>query len=96
MKDGILWHPKAWNEYSKWIVDRNIVIAKKIVELTKDISKNGLLNGLGKPERLKHYKKAIYSRRITDEHRLVYDVFDDTVRVLSYEEHYKDKNFDEY
>ena len=31
-----------------------------------------------------------------DEHRLVYDVFDDTVRVLSYEEHYKDKNFDEY
>ena len=72
MKDGILWHPKAWDEYSKWIVDRNITIAKKIVELTKDISKNGLLNGLGKPERLKYYKKAIYSRRITDEHRLVY------------------------
>ena len=39
MKDGILWHPKAWDEYSKWIVDRNITIAKKIVELTKDISK---------------------------------------------------------
>lgn len=78
------------------IVDRNIAIAKKIVELTKDISKNGLLNGLGKPERLRHYKKAIYSRRITDEHRLVYDVFDDTVRVLSCEGHYKDKNFDEY
>ena len=56
MKDGILWHPKAWDEYSKWIVDRNIAIAKKIVELTKDISKNGLLNGLGKPERLKYYK----------------------------------------
>ena len=76
--------------------NRNITIAKKIVELTKDISKNGLLNGLGKPERLRHYKKAIYSRRITDEHRLVYDVFDDTVRVLSCEGHYKDKNFDEY
>ena len=76
--------------------NRNITIAKKIVELTKDISKNGLLNGLGKPERLKYYKKAIYSRRITDEHRLVYDVLDDTVRVLSCEGHYKDKNFDEY
>ena len=60
MKDGILWHPKAWDEYSKWIVDRNIAIAKKIIELTKDISKNGLLNGLGKPERLKYYQKAIY------------------------------------
>ena len=31
-----------------------------------------------------------------NEHRLVYDVFDDTVRVLSCEGHYKDKNFGEY
>ena len=31
-----------------------------------------------------------------DKHRLVYDVFDDTVRVLSCEGHYKNKNFDEY
>ena len=31
-----------------------------------------------------------------DKHRLVYDVYDDTVRILSCEGHYKDKNFDEY
>ena len=80
-------------KYSKWIVDRNITIAKKIVELTKDISKNGLLNGLGKPERLKYYKKAIYSRRITDEHRLVYDMKDDRLRILGCKGHYKE-NYD--
>lgn len=53
---------------------KNISIVSKIIELIEDIIRNGLLKGLGKPERLKHYKKAIYSRRITDEHRLVYDV----------------------
>lgn len=42
------------------------------------------------------HKKAIYSRRITDEHRLVYDVKDDRPRILSCKAHYEKKNFDEY
>ena len=42
------------------------------------------------------HTKAIYSRRITDEHRLVYDVKDDRPRILSCKAHYEKKNFDEY
>lgn len=45
---------------------------KRINDLVKDIDRNGLLKGKGKPEPLK-YRKAC-SRRITDEHRLVYNM----------------------
>ena len=50
--------------------------------------------GIGKPERLKYFKdRAIYSRRITDEHRLVYDMKDDRLRILGCKGHYKE-NYD--
>ena len=94
--DEFIWHKKAWEEYKDWIKEKNISIVSKIIELIEDTIRNGLLKGLGKPERLKHYKKAIYSRRITDEHRLVYDVKDDRPRILSCKAHYEKKNFDEY
>ena len=45
---------------------------ESINELIKDIDRNGLLNGIGKPEPLKHRKAC--SRRIADEHRLVYNM----------------------
>ena len=61
---------KAWEEYTDWqMKDKSMV--KKINELIKDINRNGLEKGLGKPEPLKHRKA--WSRRITQEHRLVYN-----------------------
>ncbi|WP_390890934.1 type II toxin-antitoxin system YoeB family toxin [Fusobacterium pseudoperiodonticum] len=49
---------------------------------------------MGKPKRLKYFKdRAIYSRRITDEHRLVYDMKDDRLRILGCKGHYKE-NYD--
>lgn len=46
--------------------------------------------GTGKPERLKHFKnRAIYSRRISDEHRLIYDLKNDRLRILGCKGHYK-------
>ncbi len=62
---------EAWEEYTYWqIKDRTML--KKINDLIKDINRNGLSKGLGKPEPLK-YRKA-WSRRITQEHRLVYNL----------------------
>ena len=61
---------EAWEEYVEWqIKDKKIAI--KINDLIKDINRNGLDKGIGKPEPLR-YRKA-WSRRITDEHRLVYN-----------------------
>lgn len=56
-------------------------IVKRINDLIKDIGRNGLLKGIGKPESLKH-KKAC-SRRITDEHRLIYN-FDEYKNLIIY------------
>ena len=71
---------EAWEEYTEWqIIDKSMV--KKINELIKDINRNGLSDGKGKPEPLK-YRKA-WSRRITQEHRLVYN-FDENKNLVIY------------
>lgn len=78
---------EAWEEYVEWqIKDKKIAI--KINELIKDINRNGLDKGIGKPEPLR-YRKA-WSRRITDEHRLVYN-FDENKNliILSCKWHYE-------
>ncbi len=68
---NILFSRNAWDEYVAWqSKDRRIVA--KINTLIKDISRNGMLAGLGQPEPLKHGLSGVYSRRITQEHRLVY------------------------
>ena len=64
-------------------------IVKRINELIKSIDRDGLSQGLGKPEPLR-YRKA-WSRRITEEHRLVYN-FDNNQNLIIYscKEHYED------
>ncbi|MBS9781006.1 MAG: Txe/YoeB family addiction module toxin, partial [Gammaproteobacteria bacterium] len=44
--------------------------------------------GIGKPEPLKHHLNGFWSRRITDEHRLVYKVSDDTIQIVACRYHY--------
>lgn len=61
----------AWEQYLQW-QKKDKKMIKKINHLIKDIDRNGLLKGTGKPEPLR-YRKA-YSRRIDNEHRLVYDM----------------------
>lgn len=64
---------EAWEDYTEWQI-RDKKIAIRINELIKDINRNGLNQGIGKPEPLKHRKA--WSRRITQEHRLVYNLFE--------------------
>lgn len=68
---NVVFSSTAWKQYTEWQAeDRKIV--KRINDLIKDIERNGLLRGIGKPEALKNRKAC--SRRITDEHRLVYNM----------------------
>jgi toxin YoeB len=60
---------------------------KKIGELLKEIQRTPFL-GKGKPEPLKHELKGCWSRRITDEHRLVYEVTNDLIVIISCKYHY--------
>lgn len=78
----------AFKQFSDWqINDRKI--ARKIVELILDIHRNGLLNGIGQPEKLKYCPE--YSRRINQEHRLIYSMDKDgRLFIHSCKGHYDD------
>lgn len=85
---NIIFSSTAWSQYVEWQqIDKGII--KKINELIKDIQRNGLSDGIGKPEPLK-YRKA-WSRRINHEHRLVYN-FDENrnIIVIACKGHYQD------
>lgn len=78
---------EAWYQYTEWqLKDRTI--ARRINDLIKDINRNGLNKGIGKPEPLRHRKA--WSRRITQEHRLVYN-FDENknLMIISCKGHYE-------
>ncbi len=76
----------AWEDFEYWVAnDKKIV--KKISNLLKDIERNGN-TGLGKPEPLKHEYSGFWSRRITDEHRLIYFVDDNSITIIQCRYHY--------
>jgi len=85
---NIIFTPTAWQQYTDWMNEDKKMV-KRINALIKDIERNGLLVGIGKPEALK-YRKAC-SRRINDEHRLVYN-FDVNQNLVIYScvGHYED------
>lgn len=69
----------AWDNYLYWqSTDKKIM--KRINVLIKEIVRSPY-EGIGKPEPLKHGLSGYWSRRITDEHRLVYKVVEDTVLI---------------
>ena len=70
----------------------NKAIQKKLHTLLKEVAEHPTF-GTGKPEQLKHYQEPTWSRRISGEHRLVYEIQDEvvTVLMLSAFGHYGDK-----
>ena len=77
---------ESWEDYLYWKkTDKNIL--KKINELLKDISRTPF-SGKGKPEPLKYKYKGCWSRRIDHEHRLIYQVKDDEIRIAKCRFHY--------
>lgn len=62
-------------------------VAAKVVALLVDVIRSPM-EGIGKPEPLKHHLRGCWSRRITDEHRLIYRVRADHVELMSARRHY--------
>lgn len=77
---------ESWEDYLFW-QKTNKKYVKKINDLLKDISRTPF-SGLGKPEPLKHKYKGFWSRRIDNEHRLIYTVKDDEILIAKYRFHY--------
>ncbi len=83
----IVLSPKAEDDLSFWEKSGNIIVLKKIAQLTRAISENPF-EGIGKPEQLKHKFSGLWSRRINLEHRVVYEVNSDMITIYSLKGHY--------
>ena len=76
----------AWADYLFWqTTDKKIL--KKINALIRDIEKQGI-EGIGKPEPLRHELSGYWSRRITEFDRIVYSIDQDTIYIISCRGHY--------
>jgi len=82
----LVWSEKSWDDCLYWQqTDKQIL--KKVNSLLKDIKRDSF-SGIGKPEPLKYQFSGFWSRRITDEHRLVYEVSDNSISIASCRFHY--------
>ena len=82
----IVFVQKAFKEYQQWVViDRKMAL--RIGDLIKDISREPF-KGIGKPEALKYEFKGCWSRRIDNEHRLIYSVTQTSIIIYSCYSHY--------
>jgi toxin YoeB len=79
--------PQAWEDYQYW-QSTDAKILKRIHELIKDIQRSPF-QGIGKPEPLKMNLSGYWSRRITDEHRIVYKRIEGAVVYVQMRYHYR-------
>ena len=77
---------QTWEDYLYWQKTDNLVV-KRIHALIKAIQQNPF-EGIGKPEPLKHSLSSYWSRRINDEHRIVYRIISDDLFIAQLRYHY--------
>jgi toxin YoeB len=82
----LLFAESAWADYQHWLqTDRRML--ERINKLIREVHREPYA-GIGKPEPLKHALAGWWSRRIDDEHRMVYRVQDDTLWIAQLRYHY--------
>jgi len=77
---------QSWKDYNEWLVEDKKIF-KRIQRLIKETIREPF-SGIGKPEPLKNNLKGYWSKRITDEHRLVYKVEENQLIIISCKFHY--------
>lgn len=86
MKRKIIFENSVFEDFNYWVANDK-KLYQRIIKLIKDIDRSPF-SGLGKPEPLKHELSGYWSRRIDDEHRLVYKVTDDSLLIIACRYHY--------
>lgn len=83
---NLVFSPQAWEDYQHWMqTDKKMI--RRINELIKDTVRSHY-DGIGKPEPLKHALAGFWSRRITDEHRMVYRIDAKKLEIAQLRFHY--------
>lgn len=83
MNHNLTFTPVAFDNYKEWAISDKKIF-KKINDLIQSIDRTPF-EGIGKPEPLKYQYKGYWSRKITDEHRLVYTVNETDILFISSE-----------
>ncbi len=83
----ITFEASAFQDFAQWAT-QNKKLYQRLISLITDTLRDPF-SGIGKPEPLKHELKGYWSRRINDEHRLVYKVTDDAISIVSCKHHYE-------
>ncbi len=81
----VTFNEHGWEDYTSWLRDDRRMLTR-INRLISAIAGN---DDLGKPELLKHDLSGFSSRRIDQEHRLIYRVDDDTILIVGCRYHYR-------
>ncbi len=82
----VVFADQGWEDFTYW-VEHDRKIAARIVRLIKEIEREPF-EGVGKPEPLRYDLAGFWSRRITDEHRLVYTVDNEHILIAQARYHY--------
>ena len=85
----ITFSENGWAEYLYWQTQDKKTL-KRINQLLQSIERDGALQGIGKPELLKHDKSGSLSRRIDEMNRLVYEISENQIIIKSCKGHYED------
>ena len=82
----LVWQTNAWEDYCYW-QKQDKKILERVNELIKDFLRSPF-KGIGKPEPLKGNYAGCWSRRITQEHRLIYKINERRLHILQCRYHY--------
>ena len=82
----LVWQTNAWEDYCHW-QKQDKKILERVNELIKDCLRSPY-KGIGKPEPLKGNYAGCWSRRITQEHRLIYKMNEQRLHILQCRYHY--------
>ena len=83
-----VWTDDAWEDYLYWQKQDKKTL-KRINQLIRDIDRNGY-TGIGKPEPLRGNLSGYWSRRIDGANRIVYQIAENTIRIVQCGSHYRD------
>ena len=83
---NLVFSPQAWEDYQHWVQTGRKQV-KRINDLIKDAVRHPY-SGIGKPEPLRHALSGFWSRRISDEHRMVYRVAGGNLEIAQLRFHY--------
>jgi toxin YoeB len=82
----LVFHAQGWEDFTYWL-HNDRTTTKRLLRLIAEVVRDPF-EGIGKPEPLKHSMPGAWSRRVTDEHRLVYLVTGKDIVILQARYHY--------